>query len=567
MNKNSGISMRFLWVLLLAGAVSCPADGVAPEVVEQWKDDRFGMFIHWGPISQMGQPLSHSRNSPSRVEGGKPYKTGPIEPAVYDAQYRTFNPTNFQPREVARLAKAAGMRYGVFTAKHHDGFSMFDSAYTDYDIMASPYGRDIAKMMADAFRDEGLAFGLYYSPRDWFHPDYEIRHDRYLAFFDGQIRELLENYGPLNCIWFDGLGPGAWGTSLDDVMTMIREKQPRAMVNNRGGRIGDFYTPEHGVGYFNRDVPWEACHTITGQWGFNPREGAKPLPLLMEILLYTWGADGNVLLNIGPRGDGAVNPVERERLDDLAAWWSVHGDSIRGSRGGPYLPGPWGVSTYKGNRMFLHVFRWPETGGLTFPRLPGLQVTEGRTLHGEAVGWTVSDTEIVVAIPVERRDPIVTTIALTLDRDIQFDQPLSRSPVLLASAQLTASHGEEGLEHLRDQNASTYWEGALRAEEDEFWIEARFDTPVTIESFTVGRGARWHHSHEVALQVTDANGNWTTVTRPKQRVRWAPVIVLDEVVTTGAVRLIISNTRRFAIAEFELYAPLQSGVEVVSRSM
>ena len=185
----------------------------------------------------MGKQLSHSRNSPSHRPGGKPYKVAGIEPEVYDVQYKTFNPTAYDPDAIVKLAKRAGMRYLVFTAKHHAGFSMFDSAVSDYDIMSTPYGKNLLKELEQACRRHDFNFGFYYSPRDWHHPDCdsEHHHDRYIAFYKAQMGELLSNYGPIYEIWFDGLGPGNWGSTAAEVMRRIRVLHPNAMVNDRGG--------------------------------------------------------------------------------------------------------------------------------------------------------------------------------------------------------------------------------------------------------------------------------------------------------------------------------------------
>ena len=300
----------------------------SPVALEAWKDQRFGMFIHWGPISQMGRQLSHSRISASHRTGGKPYKNprkDGIEPEVYDQQYKTFNPVNFDPDEMMKMARSAGVAYTVFTAKHHAGFSMFDSAHTEYDMMSTPYKKDITRMLADAARANGIDFGLYYSPRDWYHPDCDSdqHHDRYIEWYKKQMQELLTNYGPIHELWFDGMGPGDWGSTSAEIMGLIRKLHPDAKVNDRGGVGADFYTPEHYTSYFNTEHAWEACHTTTAQWGYNPDVSSKRFDELMEILLYTWGADGNILLNIGPMGDGSVNPAERERFEQLAEWWKV----------------------------------------------------------------------------------------------------------------------------------------------------------------------------------------------------------------------------------------------------
>ena len=526
------------------------------EAVEKWKDERFGMFIHWGPISQMGKQLGHGRNSPSHKPGGKPYKVAAIEPEVYDVQYKTFNPVKYDPGYIVKMAKSAGMQYLVFTAKHHAGFSMFDSKVTDYDIMSAPYGKDILKELEQACRKNDFGFGFYYSPRDWHHLDCDSEHNhpRYIEFYKTQMEELLNNYGTIHEIWFDGLGPGDWGNTSAEVMKMIRTLHPNALVNDRGGVGADFYTPEHTVSYFNNKEVWEACHTTTGQWGYNPDVGVKSLSRLMEILLYTWGADGNMLLNIGPRGDGSLNPVEVERLEQIAKWWAVNGEtSIRSSRGGPYLPGSWGVSTRKENKVYLHVFRWNKNGEMTFPNLSGRKVLSVRLLNGGNIDMKTGEVEYEISVPEKSREKIVTTIELEFDNSVMEIEPQLAQIPLTLGAKLTASHNSESLKFLTDQNATTIWEVKLNENEKEIWIEATFDKPVTIGSVVTGRGDKWYPRHKPELQIPDGKGGWKTVF--KWKPKFEPVKFLPEPVTTDKIRLNVKGTNQYYLAEFELYAP------------
>ena len=531
-----------------------------PTARQSWHDARFGMFIHWGPISQMGQPLSHSRNSPSHRTGGKPYKTASIPPEVYDAQYKTFNPSRYNPDSIAKLAKAAGARYVVFTAKHHAGFSMFDSAVTDYDIMSAPYKRDIVKMLSDACRTNDIHFGFYYSPRDWHHPDCDSdhHHDRYIRFFKSQMAELLTHYGPIYEVWFDGLGPGQWGDTAKEIMWMIRKTNPNAMVNNRGGAGADFYTPEQTISYFNRDRLWEACYTTSGQWGYNPRVGVRSIDDLMEILLYTWGSDGNMLLNIGPAGDGAVRAGERERWEQIAAWWKLHGEeSIRSSRGGPYLPGPWGAATCKDHRVFLHVFRWPADGkGLFFPNPKGLKAKSARLLTGTPVSLDPEPGGFVVSVPEAKRENIATTVEVTFDAETTPAPPLPRLASLTTRARLTASAGQKNLENLRDKNAETYWTATTGKNKKEITLDLAFDAPVTIGSFYIARGEKWTPRLNAELQIPDGAGGWKRITPKRLNLKIVPLKFLEKPVTTDKLRLLVTGTKRFTCAEFELYAPV-----------
>jgi len=536
---------------------------------EAWKDQRFGMFIHWGPISQKGLALSHSRISPSH-SGGKPYKTPGktgISAAEYDKQYKTFNPVNFDADAMMKMAKDAGIAYTVFTAKHHAGFSMFDSKVTDYDMMSTPYNKDITREIADASRKQGIDFGFYYSPRDWGHPDADSvnNHPRYIKWYKKQMNELLDNYGDIHEIWFDGMGPGDWGNTSEEIMTLIRQKQPDALVNDRGGVGADFYTPEHYTGYFNTEQPWEACHTTTSQWGFNPKTKAKKLSQLMEILLYTWGGDGNVLLNIGPMGDGSINPKEKKRFEQLAAWWQVHGEkSIRGSRGGPYIPGPWGVATNKGNSVFLHIFRFGEDQ-LAFPALDGLKLKGSSLLNGKSVTVTEKDGLYLVDVPKNSREDIATTVELTFDKSTRGLTPIQRVKSLTALAKVTASHSEN-IDYLYDQNAETQWHGQLdkKRKEKAFVFTAEFEQPQIIGSMAVQRGSEWTAKHQAKIEIRDSKGKWQDISKEVQgmrngkvRFRFTSMVFLKQPVQTDAIRMTISKASQFTIAEWELYPPVK----------
>lgn len=535
---------------------SVESDKADCKAIKEWQDLRFGMFIHWGPISQLGKQLSHSRNSKSHTPGGKAYKVASIEPEIYDIQYKTFDPVNYDPDYIVKLAKRVGMQYLVFTAKHHAGFCMFDSKVTDYDIMSSPYGKDILKELEQACRKNDFGFGFYYSPRDWYHPDCdsENNHDRYIKYYKAQMEELLNNYGSIFAIWFDGMGPGNWGNTSLEVMNRIRKLHPGAIVNDRGGISGDFYTTEHTVSYFNKEQNWESCHTTTGQWGYNPDVGAKSLKQLMEIMLYSWGANGNMLLNIGPRGDGSLNPLEVERLEEVASWWKQNGESIRKSRGGPYLPGPWGVSTRKGNKIFVHVFRWSINGEMILPNIPGRKVVSSRLLNGKDMMTNIGENNFTLKVPKNSRDKIVTTIELVMDNDVMDVNPVFAQTPLTHNAKLSVSCNTKDLELLTDHDATTIWE-AKANEDKEIWIEVKFDNPVEIGSVVTGRGEEWHPRHIPELQIPDGEGGWKTIL--KWKPKWEPVQFLKQAVKTDTIRLLVTGTKQYYLAEFELYSAIK----------
>ncbi|MCX6227133.1 MAG: alpha-L-fucosidase, partial [Bacteroidia bacterium] len=287
-----------------------------------FRDARFGMFIHWGPVSLTGGELSWCRGAKRPFDiggGGSPIETGwdrLLVPAErYDNLYKEFNPVKFDADQWVKIAKEAGMKYMVFTAKHHDGFSNFHTKVSDYNIMNTPFKRDIVKELSGACRRGGLKFGVYYSQRDWHHPDY-LRGDnsKYNQFMTEQIRELLTNYGKIDILWFDSFGQSDLQRDwhIDELLTMARKLQPGILVNNRLAILGsynkgpekywaDFDTPEQRVGKYQTDRPWESCITLVGdQWSWKPNGQMFTLKECIDKLVMSGCGDGNLLLNVGP---------------------------------------------------------------------------------------------------------------------------------------------------------------------------------------------------------------------------------------------------------------------------
>lgn len=362
-----------------------------PEQIAQWRSLRFGMFIHWGPVSLTGKEIGWSRASETTDTATRWQE--------YDELCKRFDPERFDAGAWADLAVDAGMKYMVFTSKHHDGFCMWDSEYTDYDIMETPFGRDVMGELAAACKKRGIAFGPYHSICDWRHPDYGYSHrakpgfepeggepdfGRYFAYLKNQLAEMQRKYGPFLVFWFDGEWEAPWtrehGVELNNYCKRL---QPDALVNNRvdkgrrgmqgmfegEGYAGDFGTPEQEIGAFNLETPWETCMTIGKQWAWKPDDEVKTLKECLTVLVNAAGGDGNLLLNVGPRPDGRIEPGQADRLREMGAWLEIHGDGIYGTRGGPYKPGAWGASTRKGNRITLFLtdtrretFRFPAPG-------------------------------------------------------------------------------------------------------------------------------------------------------------------------------------------------------------
>lgn len=380
--------------------------------IQQWQEMKFGLFIHWGPVSLKGTEIGWSRGGERRGRDDK--STGSIQVEIYDNLYKQFNPVKFNADEWVQIAKDAGMKYLVFTSKHHDGFSMFDSKLTDYKITNSPFKRDVVKELADACHKAGLKLGFYYSPPDWYHPDYRTEnHTRYIKFLHGQLREICSNYGKIDIIWFDGLGGKAEDWDSENLFKMIRHLQPHIIINDRAGLPGDHDTPEQRIGRFQNDRPWETCMTICQQWAWKPDDLMKSLKQCIDTLVRVVGGDGNLLFNVGPMPDGRIEPRQVARLKEMGDWLDKYGLSIYATRGGPFKPGDWGASTYKGNTIYVHVLNWDE-GTLTLPPIPKKIIASSVMTGGAA---TVRQTEqaVEISVPMAYREELDTIIVLQLD--------------------------------------------------------------------------------------------------------------------------------------------------------
>ena len=385
-----------------------------PEAVEAWRQLKFGLFIHWGPVSLKGTEIGWSRMC-SRKPWTKWKHKGSVPVKEYDNLYKKFNPVKFDAKQWVRLAKDAGMKYLVFTTKHHDGFCNFESKWTDYKITSpkSPYGKDIVKQLADACHEGGILWGVYYSQPDWHHSDYFTdHHKKYIEYLHNQVRELMTNYGKVSMLFFDGLGGKETDWDGKKLIAMCRELQPGIMINNRCGVAGDFGTPEQRIGRMQTDRPWETCMTLCTQWSWKPNDKMKSLEQCIHTLVQVVGKDGNLLLNVGPMPDGQIEPRQAERLREIGDWLKKYGESIYNTRGGPFPAGGWGASTYRGNTIYLHITD-RDSLKIYLPAIEKRRITEAKVLTGGGVNIEERPREI--AVEVSNRDKLDTIVKLTLD--------------------------------------------------------------------------------------------------------------------------------------------------------
>jgi len=475
------------------------------EARDTWRDQRFGLFIHWGvyavlegmwkgeQIPDLGEQIQRHAKIPGRE---------------YVEVAKRFNPVKFDARAYARLAKAAGMNYIIITSKHHDGFAMWDSKHTDFDIMdATPYKKDIIKMLADACAAEGIKFGVYYSNSDWHHNNHTMddsqfsvneRFDEsYMTFSKNQLTELLTHYGPMLEIFFDMGKPtveqsAAWAKA-------VRDAQPDCLVSGRVmNRQGDFFTmSDNGEPSTPIETPWEVPCTFSAKpghtWGY--KSWVRRPPMDVEVkkrigqLSRVASRGGNYLLNIGPLPDGTILPYHEEALRKIGVWAKIHEEAIYDAKPTPFHLMPWGEATTGDGKLYLHVSRWPKDGKLIVPDL----LTPVKRVHwlpesATVLPFTKRESGIEISVPAEPLDKNLTVLTLELDGDIETRVPLAtvNDPdhiVLDASARRTEEFFTGMAYHSRIRNVRTSWDFPV-ASDGVFWLK-----------LTVGKGPKKRPKH------------------------------------------------------------------------
>lgn len=444
-----------------------------PEARDQrmrwFKEARFGMFIHWGLYAV---PAGEWKGKGGNGEWIR--TTAPIPREDYHTLLSQFNPEKFDATAWARTARDAGMRYVVITSKHHDGFALWPSAVSEFDVSATPFKRDILRELSDACRKEGLVFCVYHSIMDWDHPDYLPRRDwekdrptegadfeRYVAYLKAQLKELITGYGPMGLLWFDGEWESTWTEQRGwDLDRYVRGLQPDIIINNRVGKgrkgmagmnmrgefPGDYGTPEQEVPPrgFGPGIYWESCMTIGRHWCDTKNDQYRSATTLIRHLSDIASKGGNYLLNVGPQADGQFPAGIVERLKEIGGWMRVNGEAIYGTDASP-LARLRHRATHKPGHVFVHLHEWPadRTVSLTGLMSPVtgarlLANDEKLTVEGQPGAWTVR-------LPDRMPDERVTVVDVAYSGDLKVDNSLRQDAdgkltLLAADAQIEGEH-------------------------------------------------------------------------------------------------------------------------------
>ena len=469
-------------IILLVSTISAQKNFLQETKTEKdirmqwWRDARFGMFIHWGLYAV---PAGEWKGATNHAEWIRTSAQIPLE--VYNKFVPQFNPINFNAEAWVQMAKDAGMKYITITSKHHDGFCLWDSKQTDFDIMSTPFKRDILKELATACRKiGGIKLCFYHSIMDWHHPDYNERRDwekdrttagtnreTYISYMKNQLKELVTDYGDIGVIWFDGEWENFW-THEDgkDLYNYVRSLKPGIIINNRvdkgrsgmagmtseGDYGGDFGTPEQEIPETGLPgVDWESCMTMNNNWGFNKADkNFKSAKDLIQKLIDIASKGGNFLLNIGPKADGTFPQESIDRLKVIGNWMKINGESVYGTTASPFEHTSWGRVTQKkmGNntRLYLHVFDWPKNGKLQLGGIGNKPLKVVGLAGRNNLLFTAMENSITIQLPASAADTISTVIFVDiLGKPLVYKPPVisAYSTSFINMAEVTLSFPEE----------------------------------------------------------------------------------------------------------------------------
>jgi alpha-L-fucosidase len=538
---------RIFFVWLAAMMVTNAMAQSKPDKMDWWKEAKFGLFIHWGVYSV-----------PAGVYDGKDIdgigewimNRGKIPTSRYQAYAKEFNPVKYNPEAWVKMAKNAGMKYLVITSKHHDGFTLFETKASKWNIVeATPYGKDLLKPLADACHKQGIRLGFYYSQaQDWNNVGGAASGGHWDKAQDGsmddyidkvavpQVKEILSNYGQVDILWWDT--PTDMNKARAEKFLPLLEKYPNLITNNRlgGGYSGDTETPEQFVpatGFPGRN--WETCMTMNDTWGYKSKDNKwKSSKEIIQTLIDIVSKGGNYLLNVGPTSEGLVPQPSIERLAEVGKWMKINGEAIYGTSASPFSFLPWGRCTQKGNKLYLHVFEWPKNGKISIPLQN--KIVKAYLLYEPSKMLNVEKTATknTISLPENAPDQIASVVVAELNSAPEV------LPLPSAGKSVNASSVKEGnvATNLLDGNPKNSWQPA--ADDKERWAEVDLGEPIAIGAFSVVEP--WHpwnnkgqkleiqyksgDKWEVASAVT-TNGTGHTTTFTAARARYFRLKIVE----------------------------------------
>lgn len=414
----------------------------------QWfKDAKYGMFISFGLSTFVNKELSWG------IIGDRVLPDGVSKTPLYPREEWTswadsLRLENFSKEGLVNIIKASGVKYMVVIAKHHDGFHLWDTQYSEFKSTNSPYKKDFIREVVDACHLAGIKVGIYYSQRDWYHPDYHPvdpetaeritvppyfqakkgktvkpgkNHQKYIDYQFNVVRELCTNYGKIDIFWFDANYWGGMFTSDmwdgERLTRMIRELQPGILINNRASLPGDFDTPEQRIGMFQNRRPWETCMTLCGGWSYTPTPVKSPLTIFRKLQSTAIG-DGNLLLSWGMKWDGSWDEEQKNTFVKVGGYLKKYGCSIYNTQGGPWLPDEWGGTTFKNNKVYVHIIKSPESGNIFLPKLSGFKVVNSEDISGHALSVKQVDGGYRIDMRTLAKIESPVVLELTVDKNL-----------------------------------------------------------------------------------------------------------------------------------------------------